>query len=260
MSAADSESTPLYQMNPLQRFSERAADYVKSRPSYPAAAIDQILNELKSPIVAADIGAGTGISARLLAERGVKVIAIEPNAAMRQAAAPHPLVEFCEATAEATKLPDAKVDLVTCFQAFHWFEPEPTLIEFHRILKPDGRLALVWNERDRQDNFTASYNRLIEIASNSHPAERQRVAIEPLIASSLFDNIQRYTFSYEQELDLSGLIGRAMSSSYIPRQGAQQQQLVAELQQLHERSCDRQGMVYLIYNTSVFLAEPRSLT
>lgn len=106
MSETYSEPTSQYAMNSLNRFSDRAADYVKYRPSYPAAAIDKILVGLSSisQLVAADIGAGTGISSRLLAERGVKVLAIEPNAAMRQVAFPHPLVEYRDATAEANWL------------------------------------------------------------------------------------------------------------------------------------------------------------
>lgn len=245
-------------MNPLNRFSQRAADYAKSRPSYPDAAISTILEGLESPqIVAADVGAGTGISSRLLAERGVQVLAIEPNAAMRQAAEPHPLVEFCDATAEATTLPNASVDLVTCFQSFHWFEPEPTLSEFSRILKLSGRLALIWNERDRTDEFTANYNHLVQIASNNHPAEKRRVAVEPLLASPLFQNVQSHTFTYRQEVDLSGLIGRAMSTSYVPREGLAHQQLISNLQQLYDSNCDQHGLVCLVHNTFVFLAEPR---
>ncbi len=150
------EETPLHTMNPLSRFSDRAADYAKYRPSYPDQAIATILEGLGNPsqLVAADIGAGTGISSRLLAERGVRVLAIEPNPSMREAASPHALVEFRNGTAEATNLPDSSVDLVTCFQAFHWFDPAPTLWEFHRILKPSGRLALVWNDRSQEDEFT----------------------------------------------------------------------------------------------------------
>ncbi|MBN3947811.1 MAG: methyltransferase domain-containing protein [Nostoc sp. NMS7] len=96
MSQINPETTALHTLNPLNRFSERAEDYVKYRPSYPADAIDIILEGLgeNSQLVATDIGAGTGIDSRLLAERGVNVIAIEPNAAMREAAKPHPLIEF----------------------------------------------------------------------------------------------------------------------------------------------------------------------
>lgn len=246
-------------MNPLSRFSDRAGDYAKYRPSYPEEAIATILEGLgdSSQLVAADIGAGTGISSRLLAQRGVRVIAIEPNAAMREAALPHALVEFGNGTAEATNLPDASVDLVTCFQSFHWFNPEPTLLEFHRILKPTGRLAVVWNDRDRDDEFTQNYTHLVQIASNHHAAESRMTSVDPLLASPLFPDVCCHTFTYRQELELEGLIGRAMSSSYIPREGEAQQQLVSGLQELYNRERNENGFVYMTYHTSVYLANPK---
>src|SRR5690606_36647496 len=109
---------------------------------YPPALIDAILGGLDAPIRAADVGAGTGISARALAQRGVEVVAVEPNAAMRAAAAPHPRVTWREGTADDTGLPDGAVDLVLVAQAFHWFDPPGALREFHRILRPGGRLAI----------------------------------------------------------------------------------------------------------------------
>lgn len=252
------DTTPLYAMNPVERFSDRVEDYVKYRPSYPGAAIDRVLEGLSPPqTIAADIGAGTGISARLLAQRGVRVLAIEPNAAMRQAAAPHPLVEFRNATAQATGLADTTVNLVTCFQSFHWFDPEPTLLEFRRILTEEGKLAIVWNERDRHDEFTLEYTHLIQVASNYHPAEQRRMAIEPLLANSLFVNVQQYRFEYQQPLDLDGIIGRAMSTSYIPRAGAAREQLIADLQHLYEKHRNDRGLVTLAYTTSVFLAQTK---
>jgi SAM-dependent methyltransferase len=272
----NSELTHLHEMNPLTRFSNRAGDYVKSRPSYPVAAIDMILQGLASSrLVAADIGAGTGISSRLLAQRGVNVIAIEPNAAMREAAEPHLGVEFRAGTAEVTNLPDASVDLVspvayggfpavgnwrtrrvTCFQAFHWFNPEPSLLEFRRILKPSGRLAVVWNNRDKNDELTAEYSRLVRDASNNHPGESRMQSVEPLLSTRHFVNLREYTFVYKQELDLTGLIGRARSVSYLPCEGLVYDQVVADLQQLYQRFCDERGFVYMVYRTSVHLAEP----
>ncbi len=259
MTETNPEAAPLHAMNPLNRFSDHAADYAKYRPSYPDEALDIILEGLDNPsqLVAADIGAGTGISSRLLAERGVRVLAIEPNAAMREAGEPHLLVEFREGSAEATNLPDASVDLVTCFQAFHWFNPEPTLLEFHRILKPSGRLAVVWNDRDKEDELTQGYTRLVKIASNNHPAESRLVSVDPLLESSLFPDVRRHTFTYRQELDLEGLIGRAMSVSYLPREGETQQQLISGLKELHNRHCNENGFVYMTYRTSVYLANPQ---
>ncbi|MDZ8106772.1 MAG: methyltransferase domain-containing protein [Nostoc sp. DedQUE12a] len=257
MSQSHSETTPLHTLNPLKRFSDRAEDYVKYRPSYPADAIDIILEGLdkNSQIVAADIGAGTGISSRLLAERGVNVIAIEPNAAMREAAEPHPLVEFRDGTAEFTKVGDKSVDLVTCFQAFHWFNPELALSEFHRILKPSGRLAVVWNNRDKEDALTAEYSRIVREASNNHPAESRMQSVEPLLANPHFINIREYTFTYRQQLDLTGFIGRAKSVSYLPNEVLADNKFINNFQELYQRFCDENGFVYLVYRTSVHLAE-----
>ncbi len=260
MTQTNPEPTSLHALNPLTRFSDRAGDYVKSRPSYPSTAIDFILASLSpsSQLVAADIGAGTGISSRLLAERGVRVIGIEPNAAMREAAELSPGVEFRDGTAEATHLPDVSVDLVTCFQAFHWFNPEPTLLEFHRILKSSGRLALVWNNLDEDDEFTAQYSRLISEASNNYSEKSRIKSVEPLLATTHFINIRSSTFVNIQKLDLTGLISRAMSSSHIPREGVAQQQLIKSLQELYQVKCDHCGFVHLAYCTSVHLAEPAS--
>lgn len=250
-------TTPLHTLNPLDRFSDRAKDYVKYRPSYPSTAIDIILENLSnySQILAVDIGAGTGISARLLAERGVKVIAIEPNTAMREAAAHHPLVDYRDGTAEATQLNDNSVDLVTCFQAFHWFNPELSLSEFHRILKPSGRLAVVWNNRAQEDVLTAEYSRVVRQASSNHPAESRMQSVEPLLNNSYFINLREYTFMYRQQLDLTGLIGRAMSVSYVPRTGLAYEQVIANLQNLYQEFRDEQGLVYIVYRTSVHLCE-----
>ena len=247
-------SENLYQMNPQERFSERSKDYALYRPSYPSEAIDWILEGLGAPdrLIAADIGAGTGISSRLLAERGVNVIAIEPNAAMRQAATPHPLVQFQDGNAESTKLEDNSVDLVTCFQAFHWFNPEPTLTEFARILKPGAILVTVWNNRDRQDEFTAEYSHLIQTTSNNQ--SELRYGTERFLRDTdLFSSVRHLIFPYSQTLDCKALIGRAMSTSYIPKQGELATKFLQDLDRLYEKYQDSDGLVCLKYNTSVYL-------
>lgn len=242
-------------MNPQSRFSDRAEDYAKYRPSYPAEALDCILEGLNTPsqLIAADVGAGTGISSRLLAERGVRVIAIEPNLAMRQIAKVHPLVEFHDSSAENTKLPSNSVDLVTCFQSFHWFSPEPTLREFARILKPKGILAAVWNNRDRQDEFTQEYSNLIQIVSNNGSEIRQ--GTERFLGDiPLFSTVRHLTFSYQQALDRDGLIGRTMSTSYIPKTGEVVEEFIKKLKELYDRYRDNENLVYLKYNTNVYLS------
>ena len=244
----------LHQMNPKSRFSDRAEDYAKYRPSYPIEAIDCILEGLEvERLQAADIGAGTGIASRLLADRGIKVIAVEPNAAMREAATEHPLVEFQQGSAEDTKLPDNSVDLVTCFQSFHWFNPEPTLKEFARILKSRGRLAAIWNNRDKEDKFTEEYSFLTQIVSQNQ--SEIRYGTERFLRdTNLLSLISHSIFSYYQKLDYEALIGRAMSTSYIPKQGGVANKLKKDLEQLYKKYRDTDGFVYLQYKTNVYLA------
>ncbi|MEO1428738.1 MAG: class I SAM-dependent methyltransferase [Cyanobacteria bacterium J06633_8] len=257
MTETNKELTPLHTLNPLNRFSDRVENYVKYRPSYPTAAIDKILENFTLPITAADIGAGTGISSRLLAARDIKVIAIEPNSEMRNAGIRDKTssVEWKDGTAENTNLSDASVDLVTCFQAFHWFNPEPTLSEFHRILKPKGKLAVVYNNRDKSDEFTAEYSRIVREASKNSPAEAKMKSVEPLTETTIFKNFQEYNFVYQQELDFPGLIGRAMSVSYLPKIGEDYDKLIADFEKLYQRFQNEEGFVYMTYFTSVHLGE-----
>jgi SAM-dependent methyltransferase len=247
----------LHQHNPTTRFDDRASDYRRFRPSYPAPAIDALLADLPAPVRAADIGAGTGISAALLAHRGVDVVAIEPNAAMRAQAETHPRITWLDATAERTTLPDASVSLVLCAQAFHWFDADAALREFHRILRPSGRVALVWNDRDESDPFTRTYSDLLRVASDHNPAMENHTRPEPLFASSLFTNARAREFPGDQPLDADGLIGRAMSASYAPKSGPAHTALLAGLHAAHARFADRAGIARLRYITRVFLADHR---
>lgn len=250
---------PLSDLNPTSRFSDRAADYVKHRPSYPREAIDAIFDGLDEPLrlVAADVGAGTGISARLLAERGVRVIAVEPNAAMREAAAPHARVEWREGSAEATGLAAGSADLVLCAQAFHWFRPDEAIREFHRVLNPGGRLVLMWNQRSRADPFTAGYRQaILDVGGESYA---ERMEFDPAIVgrTGLFPPPRLTEFPNRQRLDRDGLIGRAMSASYVPKTGPQAERLVGMLRELHAIHADTDGFVTLVMTTQVFQAERR---
>ena len=253
------DAIPMYQMNPTSLFSGRATDYALYRPSYPTEAIATILEGLDHPsqLVVADIGAGTGIASRLLGDRGIRVFAIEPNTEMRQAAIPHSLVEFREATAEETYLDDASVDLVTCFQSFHWFDPSPTLLEFRRILKSSGRLALVWGIWDEDDVFTRELSRLVFRASNNHPGLPSRESmVSALLDNPHFHHVRQTSFAYQQQLELPGLIGLAQSQGFVPNSGQKKQQLVTDLQKLYEQGADSSGKVCVLYRTDVYLAEP----
>jgi SAM-dependent methyltransferase len=241
-------------MDTVGRFDDRAEDYVKYRPSYPSDAIDALVDGLGPPeqIVAADVGAGTGISSRLLGDRGVRVVAVEPGGTMRSAAEPHANVSWMAGRAEATGLLDHAVDLVVCAQSFHWFRPPEALIEFARVLKPHGRLALAWNRRSRTDPFTAGYRQAIIDVGGEVAAEAMPFDPDVIPASGRFTAPERLTFPNAQRLDLNGLIGRAQSASYVPKSGAAGERLLELLKILHARYADERGLVTLVYETEVF--------
>lgn len=238
----------------VARFDDRADDYVRYRPSYPAAAIDAIVRDLPpGRLIAADVGGGTGISARLLGDRGLTVIAVEPGEAMRRAAAPHRRVRWLAGRAQATGLAAASVDLVLCAQSFHWFHTGESIAEFARILEPGGRLAIMWNRRSRTDPFTAGYRQAIVDVGGEIDAER--MAFDPGIVSATgyFTPCTRDAFPNAQPLDLDGLIGRAHSASYVPKAGDAGARLLDSLRALYARHAvdDR---VTLIYETEVWMS------
>lgn len=241
--------------HPTRRFSDRAEDYARFRPSYPSLAIDAILAGLAPPsqLVVADVGAGTGISTRLFAERGARVVAVEPNAAMRGAAQAHPRVTWVDGTAEGTNLAANAHDLVVVAQAFHWFDVPKALREFHRILRPHGRLAIVWNKRSREEAFTLGYRMALEAIDGEAPAERSTFDPAVVAATGFFTNPGRHTFRNAQALTEDELIGRAMSTSTVPRTGPRTDELLRLLHALHARHRGADGRATMVYDTEVYL-------
>jgi SAM-dependent methyltransferase len=249
--------TPRFELAPTTRFADRASDYALFRPSYPAAAIDAALEglSLEPQRVAADVGAGTGISSRLFADRGIRVFAVEPNAAMRDRAEPHPLVTFVEGSAEATGLGPRSVELVVCAQAFHWFRPKEALAEFRRILKPGGRMVFLVNERDGEHLATRAYNAAIRSAAERELSEGMRATVDDALLEAGLPADAK-PFPYAQTLSREGLIGRARSASYVPKEGPRYDQLLRGLEALWAAHRDAEGLVTLGYRTFVWVVRP----
>jgi SAM-dependent methyltransferase len=246
--------------NPTDRFSGLAALYAQCRPAYPDAAVDYVVTRcgLSAAALVVDVGCGTGISSRQLARHGLHVLGIEPNDDMRAQAisealpADVPVPDYRAGRAEATGLPASCADVVLAAQAFHWFDPDAALREFYRILKPSGWTVLMWNERDESDPFTAAYGAVIRTAPDAAAVEVPRGrAGEALFHCPSFRQVQRVEFANEQAVDEDGLLGRAFSASYAPRDPDQARVFAAALRAVFARF-QQHGRVVIRYVTTVY--------
>ncbi len=209
--------------NATSRFSDRVENYVRYRPGYPPEILPVLSAEcgLTRDHVIADIASGTGIWTRTLLENGNPVYAVEPNVDMRQAG-DRLLANFSRFTsvagsAEATTLRDASVDVVTAAQAAHWFDRPRTRREFLRILKPQGWLVLLWNERlTDSTSFLREYEQLLLDYGTDYADVRHERTTDAV--NEFFDPApyRERTFPMRQEFDYAGLEGRLLSSSYAP--------------------------------------------
>ena len=212
--------------NATQRFSDRVADYVRSRPGYPAAVLDALreAGALAPGAVVVDVGSGTGISSALFLEAGHRVVGVEPNAEMRAAAerilAGHAGFRSVDGTAEATTLPDACADLVVAGQAFHWFDAGRARAEWARILGPGGQAALLWNVRRTEATpFLRDYEALLQRFGTDYRAVRHENVGPEALAAFFAGDYRTWTFENVQTFDRDGVRGRLLSSSYTPPPG-----------------------------------------
>lgn len=254
-------------MRPTERFSDRAEHYRRYRPSYPPAAIELLATDcgLTAGSVVADIGSGTGILSEPLLERGAAVIGIEPNDAMRTAAegrlGAHPHFRSVAATAEATTLPAASVDLWVAAQAFHWFDAARARAEAVRILRAGRCAALLWNERPPEPGaFLSEYESLLRRHAAEYTAIVARRVDEASMREFLGDGMQVACFPNAQRLSYAGLEGRLLSSSYAPAAGhSEHAPMLAGLRALFDRH-QQGGEIVFPYETRVYFAalEPGS--
>jgi SAM-dependent methyltransferase len=258
--------TDLSHANPVGRFAGLADLYARHRPDYAPAAIDLIVQRghLGGDALLVDVGCGTGISARLFAARGVRVLGVEPNDEMRARALAEPAPPgapppaYHPGRAEATGLPDGSAAVVLAAQAFHWFDAPAALREFRRILRPGGWVALLWNLRDESDPFTAEYGAVIRTAPGAAAVEGPRAAAgQALLDSPLFESAERLVFPHGQEHDEDGLLGRAFSHSYAPREPAPAEVFAAGVRAAFDRF-QAGGRVVVRYHTTLYLARSRS--
>ncbi|HTQ97818.1 MAG TPA: class I SAM-dependent methyltransferase [Candidatus Acidoferrum sp.] len=243
-----------------QRFSNRAEDYARYRPSYPPEVLPLLhkWGHLQRHHVIADIGSGTGLLSKLFLDHGNQVFGVEPNAEMRATGETflksYKNFTSVAGSAEATTLPSDSVDFVVAGQAFHWFDLSPTREEFRRILKTEGRAIVLWNERLLDETpFLREYEQLL----HKYGTDYARVSESYPRAEQMLEFFKPNEFTSHalpnfQEFDLEGLRGRLRSSSYAPTAGQPKfEPMMEELQRIF-KAHQKHGKVRLEYRTHVY--------
>lgn len=207
----------------IKRFSTRVQNYARYRPDYPYAIIDLLRSDcgLTVDSIIGDIGSGTGLLSEVFLKNGNRVFGVEPNGAMRaagkKALMKYPNFSSVDGTAEATNLEPQSMNFVTAGQAFHWFDRAQARIEFARILKPEGFVVLIWNDR-RVDStpFLRAYEDLLVRFGTDYEQVRQ-LDVEGEIAGFFApEAFARTSFENFQDFGFESLKGRVFSSSYTP--------------------------------------------
>lgn len=245
--------------DPTLRFSDRVVHYMRYRPGYPPEVLKTLEREagLLPAQAIADIGSGTGISARLFLEAGHTVYAVEPNGPMREQAEAwlheFPGFHSVVGTAEQTNLSAASVDLAVAAQAFHWFDAEAARREWDRILRPGGRRVLMWNSR-RVDStpFLRAYEALLlEFATDYEQVDHRHIDPQK-IRGFLGPGFQYRSFPTVQDFDLAGLEGRLLSSSYTPPPGdARYEPMLERARRIFAEHAES-GRVRMEYDTELY--------
>jgi SAM-dependent methyltransferase len=200
-------------------FDSGAEAYERGRPDYPASALAHLAAglHLGPGVELLELASGTGKLTRGLLPFGVHVVAVEPSAGMRETfRRTVPGVTVQDGTAEAIPRPDASADAVVVGQAFHWFRPGPSLREIRRVLRPRGRLGLVWNRRDESVPWVVRFGHILHDSRPPGTPDSNDVvwqtAFDP---SSGFAPLESATFVFEHEESVDQVIDRAVSVSYI---------------------------------------------
>jgi len=164
-----------------------------------------------------DVAAGTGKLTRLLLPFGAEVVAVEPVEAMRLALrAALPGVRVAAGTAEAIPLAESSVDAATVAQAFHWFDAPAALCELHRVQRPGGRLALVWNVRDEERSaFWAGVSELMAPLRGDTPSHRSVEWRRAFDGTELFTPLETTSFRYDHPTTRDGAVDRVLSTSFV---------------------------------------------
>ncbi len=244
-------------MDPRDRFSATVSDYERTRPDYPEALFDWLLEDtgLAPGDLVVDVGCGTGIATRQLAARGLRVIGADPNEAMLAAArrVGGDGIRYVRSDAETLAIDGLdRCDAIVGFQCFHWIDLDRALPRFRAVLRPGGRVFAVWNLRDADDPLMAAYEALLLDRAPDYEAvgaEPRAAAVEGRV------DARKVRFPHAQRLDRAAFFGRVWSSSYVKHGVTDREAFDAALGALFDRFAE-DGHVRFVYRTVALAFRP----
>lgn len=244
-----------------------AAEYEATRPAYEASVVARMVDllHLGPGRRVADVGAGTGKLTRDLLETGAEVLAVEPMAGMREQlrrSVPDPALTVLDGTAESLPVGDADLDAITAAQAFHWFAGPTALAEFHRVLRPGGRLAVLFNRRDVTSPVQGTIDHLLTPYRGDTPSWARHDWVDWLGESEHFGAPTTASAPWAQHLDVEGLVGRIASVSFVARlDDRTRARVLAAVRDVYDASRkDDRGRVALDYTTELWVLPRRDAT
>lgn len=199
-------------------FAAAARAYEAGRPGYPPEAVAWVAREvgLGPGRRVLDLAAGTGKLTGAIAATGADVVAVEPVAAMRALLAERvPEAEALDGRAEAIPLPDGSVDAITVAQAFHWFDAAAAIQELHRVLRPGGGLAVVFNVRDEEVGWQARLTELFRPLEGDTPRHRHGAWRSALDDTDRFARPREASFAFRPETTPDRVLDRVESMSFV---------------------------------------------
>ena len=248
-----------------KKFNKVAEIYEKYRPKYPNEYIKYLIKQCKlnqnSLIV--DVGAGTGIFTKQLLDENLKVIAVEPNNDMRKVLKEklknNKNFKLVVGTAENTNIEENTADLITVAQAFHWFNIEDFRKECKRILKPNGKVCIIWNKLDindiivkEQKNIDYKYTNQYKEINNILQDEKREDLVKKFFQEGKYEC---KVTKNDLENDKEKFIGVNLSKSYSIRKGEEKyEEYVKEFEKLFEKY-NKDGIILIKNNTYGYLGE-----
>lgn len=244
-----------------QGFEVSTEAYENGRPDYPVDAVECLIKTLNldSGKFVAELGAGTGKFTKLLLKSAAKIFAVEPVEGMRKKfSSLLPNVEVLVGTAEDIPLKGSSLDAVVVAQAFHWFKGEAALKEIHRVLKPKGKIGLIWNVRDESVDWVAELTKIIDPYEKGAPRYKSGDWKQAFDKTTMLSPLEHFKFDYIQKGDSQTVIDRVASTSFIASLEADEKKSVldrvSQLIQTHPLT-KKSKVIEIPYRTDVFVCE-----